>query len=536
MTDGLRVLVLPPTGRDATLTGGVLTRAGIDSHVCSRVADLCAELQAGAGAIVVTDELAADSDAVRLAAAIRDQPHWSDLPVLLVSRGGVESPAAAFALEHFGNVAVLERPVRMPALVAAARTALRARRRQYQLRDEFRHRLDTAETLASQYRRLTDSERQLRQALDDLRDADRKKDEFLAMLAHELRNPLAPVRTTLHAMRLRAAPAGEDAADLAVMERQVGQMVRLIDDLLDVSRITRGKIELRRTAVELAPVVTLAVETSRPALDAAGHEFRVELPAERLVLDADAARLAQVLANLLTNAAKYTEPGGRIVLTAERDGAEVTVRVRDTGVGIPPEMLGKVFDMFAQVAADSDRSQGGLGLGLTLVKRLVEMHGGTVSAHSDGPGRGSEFVVRLPLSNREPDAPARASRPALAGASGSKVLVADDNADAANSLAKLLRAIGCDVRVVHDGPTALTMARDFRPDVALLDIGMPGMNGHEVARRLRAEGGLNATRLIALTGWGQDEDRKLSQAAGFDDHLVKPVDPVELLAALGRKT
>jgi len=371
-----------------------------------------------------------------------------------------------------------------------------------------------------------------KRAEQERREADRRKDEFLAMLAHELRNPLAPIRNALHLLeRPELAPA--EATELrAMMQRQVEQLVRLVDDLLDVSRIMRGKIELRKEPLELAGIVGRAVETVRPGLDARGHELTVALPPEPVRLEGDLVRLSQVLANLLNNAVKYTEPGGRIFLGAAHEGDEVVLRVRDTGIGIPAEMLPSVFDPFIQVAASSARSQGGLGIGLTLVRRLVELHGGRVSAHSEGPGKGSEFVVRLPMFAcrfwiKDGDDSSKC-KSKIDHRKSRRVLVVDDSEDAALSLAKLLRQSGHEVRVAHDGPSALAVARGDPPEVAFLDIGMPGMDGCELARRLRQEAGLRGALLVALTGWGQEEDRKRTREAGFDHHLTKPADPEAL--------
>jgi PAS domain S-box-containing protein len=375
-----------------------------------------------------------------------------------------------------------------------------------------------------------------------LRDADRRKDEFLATLAHELRNPLAPIRNSLQILKMPRVDAKTVERSREMMERQVHHLVRLVDDLLDVSRVMRGKIELRKEAVELATVVARAVETAQPLIDAQRHQLGVSLPDESLPLDADPVRLAQVVGNLLTNAAKYTEPNGHIWLTARREGGEAVLRVRDDGIGIAPEVLPHVFDLFVQVDHAATRSQGGLGIGLTLVKNLVGMHRGTVEARSAGLGRGCEFVVRLPLTARKHGGPGEAdggecprSRPSPTP--GLRLLVVDDNRDAADSLAVLLRLQGHEVRVVHDGAAAMTVAPSYRPDVVFLDLGMPGMDGYEVARRLRKTPGLEKTVLAALTGWGQQEDRRRTAEAGFDHHLVKPPEPkaVEgLLADLKR--
>jgi PAS domain S-box-containing protein len=364
-------------------------------------------------------------------------------------------------------------------------------------------------------------------AEEALREADRRKDEFLATLAHELRNPLAPIRNGLQVMRLAHADRGVVERARAMMERQLGHMVRLVDDLLDLSRISRGKIQLQRERVELALVVQQALETSRPVIEQGGHELTVTVPPEPILVDADTTRLAQVFSNLLNNAAKYTDRGGRIRLAVECRGAEVVVSVQDTGIGIPAPMLPKVFDVFTQVDRNLERAHAGLGIGLSIVKRLVEMHGGTVEAHSAGPGAGSEFVVHLPVAETGGPAPAPAAgEPARSGAR--RVLVVDDNRDAAESLALVLELMGDEVRTGHDGLEALELAEAFRPQVVLLDIGMPGLNGYEVAQRIRHAPWGKDVVLLALTGWGQEEDRRKSQAAGFDFHLVKPIDPTAL--------
>lgn len=361
-----------------------------------------------------------------------------------------------------------------------------------------------------------------------LRESDRRKDEFLAILAHELRNPLAPLRNALQLMRL----AGDDAQTVAktrgMMERQMEQMVRLIDDLLDISRITRGKIVLRKERVELAAVIRDAVETSRPVIESAGHELTVIYPPELISLDADSTRLAQVFANLLNNAAKYTPRGGQIRLTADRQGNEVVVRVRDTGIGIPVDMLPRIFEMFTQVDRSLERSQGGLGIGLSLVRGLVELHGGSVEAFSSGPGQGSEFRVRLSAHPSTRNAPSAAEDGSQAALSRHRILVVDDNRDSADSLALLLTLQGNEVRTAYDGIEAVEAAAVFEPDIVLSDIGMPRLNGYEAAQKMREQCRGRRMVLIAMTGWGQEEDKRHANEAGYDFHLVKPVD----LAAL----
>jgi len=372
------------------------------------------------------------------------------------------------------------------------------------------------------------------QTRDALAESDRRKDEFLAMLAHELRNPLAPVRNAIHILRAKMPPTPELQWARDVIDRQVTQMARLIDDLMDVARITRGTIELRQERVTLEDVMRIAVETSRPSIDASGHDLVLRIPLEPVYLQADVVRLAQVFSNLLNNAAKYTAPGGRIAVTAGRDAGLVSVAVEDSGIGIPPEMLAHVFEPFTQLDQSLERSRGGLGIGLALAKRLVEMHGGNIEAQSAGSGQGSRFIVRLPVVVQEEVAqpiPAQAHGPARARGRR-RILVADDNYDSATSLSILLNDAGYDVRTAGDGEQALETAAQFRPDIALLDIGMPKLNGYEVAKKLRAQAFGRDVLLIALTGWGGAEHRQQTAAAGFDHHLTKPVDPAALTRLL----
>jgi PAS domain S-box-containing protein len=375
-----------------------------------------------------------------------------------------------------------------------------------------------------------------KQAEEALKEADRKKDEFLAILAHELRNPLAPILHSLELMKLAPGDRSVVEESRSLMERQLQQMVRLIDDLMDVSRITQSKFGLRKTPITLAEAIESALEASRPLIDACGHELIVELPGESLPLEGDLTRLAQVFSNLLNNAAKYTEPNGRIRLTAERHGNQAVVRVRDNGSGISREMIPQVFEMFIQASTAPLRSRGGLGIGLTLARHLTEMHGGTIEAHSDGPGQGSEFLVRLPLLGgiraSEPPSRPEASPPRPVSRS---ILVVDDNRDAAATLGKLLRRLGHQVHTACDGEEAIAAVAALRPDLVLLDIGLPGLDGYEVARQIRQQPGGHGIVLVALTGWGQEDDRRRSREAGFDHHLVKPIDLdalLELLAGL----
>ena len=375
----------------------------------------------------------------------------------------------------------------------------------------------------------------LKQAESALKQADRHKDEFLATLAHELRNPLAPIRNAAQVLHLKSPGISEVEWASDVISRQIQHMTRLVDDLLDVSRISRNKLDLRKERVELSRVVQIAIETSRPLLEEGGHELTVTLPATPILLDVDQTRLAQVFSNLLNNAAKYTEAGGRVELTASQQGNEVVVSVKDNGVGIPSEMLPRIFEMFAQVNRHLDRSQGGLGIGLTLAQRLVEMHGGSIEAQSSGSGKGSEFCIRLPVvSSSEPTDQPTDDAPRITPAHAFRILIVDDNVDSADSLAMMLQLMGNDTRTVYDGLAAIETSKTFAPHAVLLDLGMPKMNGYDACRRIREHPWGKNMVVIALTGWGQNEDRHRTHEAGFDHHLVKPVAPETLLKDLAR--
>ena len=390
-----------------------------------------------------------------------------------------------------------------------------------QLNDELELRVaERTETLLNR-------ERDLQSLAEALKKADRRKDEFLATLAHELRNPLAPISSGLHLLTLALDP-DTIAGTISMMNRQLSHLVRLIDDLLNASRVTTDKLTLRIERVSLQSIIATAVEASRPVIDSSRHTLKTSQPEDTVWLEADPTRVAQVISNLLTNAAKYTPEGGHIEVAALQDGRDVIVRVTDTGVGIPCDMLSEVFEMFTQVNGTLERSQGGLGIGLAIAKRLVELHGGTITAESPGKGAGSTFTVRLPLPEV---AEVAKQRQTIKGpthdrstTSGLRVLLVDDNVDAAKTLAKLLQICGHDIRIAHCGREALELALLFKPEVVLLDIGLPDMNGYEVARRLRSEAALQRVLVVALTGWGNDDNKRKSQEAGFDFHLTKPVD------------
>ena len=508
-----RVLVLAPTGKDAALTCSVLTEAGIDCEPCTSFLELVRELEVGAGAILLAEEAIGPGSLNSLIDLLGRQSPWSDVSVILTTYPGADSPVVRTAVEILGNVTLLERPVRVSTLLSAVRTALRARVRQYEIRAHLYERDRAAEAL---------------------KEADRRKDEFVAVLAHELRNPLAPIRNSLQILRLTSENDPPTERVREMMERQVNHMVRLVDDLLEVSRITSGKIELRKERVALSAIVDNAVETSQPLIDAFRHHLTIELPYEPVFVEGDPVRLAQVIGNLLNNAAKYSDESGQIWINAERRGDMASITVRDSGLGIAPEVLPHVFNLFMQADRSPGRSQSGLGIGLTLVKTLVEMHGGTVEARSEGPGKGSEFVVRLPIANGDaavdPPPPAEADDHSPLRR---RVLVVDDNRDAADSLALLLQLLGAEVRVAYDGPEALRLAASYQPSAVFLDIGMRGMDGYEVARRIREDPELRGMTLVALTGWGQHDDRRRSRMAGFDHHLIKPADVSALESLLG---
>ena len=506
--DQERLLVLAPTEGDATITLSVFREARIGCVICDGTDELCCALREGAGAILLTEDVLVRHDLDGLVAELGRQPAWSDIPVLLLSgsRAGESLPALAAEL---GNLTTLERPVRVANLISAVRTAIRARRRQYQIRDQL---------IA------------LEQAKGQLREADRRKDEFLAILAHELRNPLTPARNAAHLMRLQGPNEPDLQRAVEMIERQITQMSRLIDDLMDVSRITRGLLELRRERVELREIVDAAVEACRQLVQVKQQDLRVVLPAEPVVLVADRERLIQVLSNLVANATKYTQGGGRITVRASRLHDQLELAVEDDGIGLPLGKLKEIFDLFAQVDRTTERNAG-LGIGLTLVRQIVELHGGSVEARSEGPGKGSMFIVRLPVADVAP-AEMDAPEPARSHRISRRILAADDNRDAAESLGALLRHDGHEVRLAFDGEAAIEAALDFVPDVALLDLGMPKCSGFDVARYIRRLPWGSHVYIVALTGWGQESDRERAREAGFDAHLVKPVEPRALTRLL----
>jgi PAS domain S-box-containing protein len=650
---GERVLVLMPTVRDAERTVSLLAEASITATVCADLRELCRELRVGAGAALLTDETLTNDTTGQLSEALREQPTWSAVPVLVLAREGWDRDRLRPAPAH-GSLVVVERPVRTRTLLGIVSSALRDRRHQYQVRDALLVREEQAAQLLAQdeklrfalaagglgswdvnldtnemdcsdicktmfgrplsepvsysllrecihpldqarvsdaidkcihhgaeydieyrviwpngelhwvlvrgratydaagrprrmagvcldvterkrmHEALLQSESELARQAEELRRADRRKDEFLATLAHELRNPLAPIRTGLDLLA-RSSDAPRSQQTLGVMQRQIGHMVRLIDDLLDVSRITSGKLQLKRERVTLATIIDTAVEASRPIIERKGHTLEVEVPDGTLALDADLTRIAQVVGNLLNNASNYTPNGGLIRLEATCEGQLAVIQVRDNGSGIPGDRLSDVFEMFSQVNRTLERSQGGLGIGLALVRRLVEMHGGSSSAFSAGLGQGSTFTIRLPLaaeSSRSPAAPTSDLIPTRD--TKRRILVVDDNEDAAEMLALVLDQAGYRTKTAYDSRTALAAVDAWSPEVVILDIGLPDINGYEVARELRRAERFADLSLIALTGWGTQDDEQKAMDAGFDVHLTKPVDARALHGALAR--
>jgi signal transduction histidine kinase/CheY-like chemotaxis protein len=503
-----RVLLRTATTKDAEMAVRVLAREGIAALACGSIDALKMEMARGAGALMLAEETLSARAIDRLEQALGEQPPWSDICAIVLSAKGADSSAVSQIMQRLPNVALIERPMRVASLVSAVRSTLRARERQYEVRS----------------------------LLEELRKSDQRKTEFLATLAHELRNPLAPIRTALDLLSHPGFDAGQTSGYHALIRRQVDHMVRLVNDLMEASRITRGKISLRHEPVTIQSVLSDAVEQSRPLIEGARHRLVIDPSPTPLFVSGDPTRLTQVFCNLLTNAAKFTPMAGRIEVASfhDADKGHVVVTVSDTGTGLAPDALESIFEMFVQLGAPGSGAQGGLGIGLTLVKTIVELHGGSVHASSPGMGRGSTFTVRLPLLPGTQDSPP--PRPAdtedLRSSPGRQVLVVDDNRDAADSLAKLLEVHGLRVNVAYCGEDALRLSADQAYDAALLDIGMSGMDGCELAGRLKALPELAQMKLIAITGWGQERDRRRLTAAGFDHHLLKPVNATELLRLL----
>ena len=495
-------------------------------------------------AVLVLDVQMPGMSGFELAQLVKERRKTARVPIIFLTAYYNEDQ---HMLEGYGSGAVdyLHKPVNPAVLRSKVAVFAELHRKSRELEATNRRLLDEVaerrraeerlgELNASLDRRVNERTTELRASEARLLEAGRRKDEFLATLAHELRNPLAPVRNAIHFLKLRGpgTPDVQWASD--IIDRQVQVMGRLIDDLMDVSRINRGRLELRRAPVALEQVIADAVETIQPQIDGAGHKLTVLQPPVRLLVDADRTRLAQAFMNLLSNAAKYTDPGGQIEVRVVAEGGTAAVSVRDSGIGIAPHRLQGVFEMFSQEEAALSRSRGGLGIGLSLTRRLVQLHGGSIVASSEGPGKGSQFLVRLPLHEKQPvsdESTPAAEQPQLSAPGGLRILVADDNQDAAESMALLLEVMGHEVRQAHDGQAAVEAAATFDPQMVLLDIGMPRLNGYEACTRIRAQSNGAARTVVALTGWGQPQDMLRSREAGFDHHLVKPVD-MEALTSL----
>jgi signal transduction histidine kinase/ActR/RegA family two-component response regulator len=496
-----RILIYAPTGQDAPLAAKVLAMAAIDSHVCRTLAELGEELEAGAGGVLTVEEALGAGGYKLLQECVARQPDWSDLPIMLLTHRGADSPMVRKAVAGLGNLSLMERPVRTLTLITALHSTLRARNKQYQVRE-----------------------------------AARRKDEFLASLGHELRNPLAPIRTSVSLLTHLYPGAAPVARIRDMVERQVRLLTRLVDDLLDVARITSGKIKLQQQVVSLSALMNHVNELCQQAAAAKRIHIAWQLPASEIMLDADYARVVQIFANILSNAVKFTPQGGNVVVRASVDGDELLVSMRDSGIGLAAEAIPRIFRMFEQNETVSGQFSSGLGIGLSLSRQFAEMHGGTVEARSDGVGHGSEFLIRLPVVS---GAELRHAVPlaASAGTDGRRmqVLVVDDNQDAADSLAALLEIDGFDVRTVYDGAAAVAVCAQAQPDMIIMDLGMPGMDGYETARAIRQRPGAERILMLALTGWGQSDARRRTVEAGFDHHLVKPVELDQIVRLAGAR-
>lgn len=490
-------------------------------------------------AVVLVDVCMPDLDGFELVSMMREHPRFEKTAIIFVS-GVLQSDLDRLKGYQVGAVDYVSVPVVpeiLRAKVGVFADLYRKTRQLERLNQELERRVaERTADLEASTARLRESEERLKLALEEARDADRRKDEFLAILSHELRNPLAPIRTAAEMLRTENLTPERREKTREVIERQVDHLVRLIDDLMDVSRISRGVITLRQEPVDLSSVVGHAVETHRALLDARSQQLSLELPERGPLVLGDPTRLSQVVGNLLNNAAKYTGTNGRVSVRLETEGQDAVLRVKDNGVGIPPHMLSKVFELFTQVKRDQDRAPGGLGIGLAIVRRLVERHGGVVRASSAGPGKGTEVIVRLPRMVEEPFLASQVRQPDPEHTDARRVLVVDDNEDAASALAELLELEGHESRTASDGLEAVQIAEEWKPDVVLLDLGMPRIDGYEAARRIRAQPWGKEMGLVALTGWGQRQDRERTAACGFDAHLVKPIRIEALLEILARVT
>lgn len=514
----LRTLIVAPLGRDAPAIAELLESHGYLAQVCGGLHEAGLQIERGAGVLLLTEDALDREQLAGLLPRLNRQPTWSELPVIILMTAGERSADRVDRIAAAaGGITLLERPLGVATLVRSVEVALRSRRRQYQVRDLL-------EAQQAREAELRDSEERLQLAIAALRDADRRKDAFLATLSHELRNPLAPIRNAAEVLASPRLTPMQLRWTQSVIQRQAAHMASLLDDLLELTRITQGKLQLRKQACSIQEVVEAAVETARPLFEKKGHELRIRVPSDIPRFRADPVRLAQAVSNLLTNAAKYTDAGGRVELSAQLD-ERLTIAVQDNGIGIPADQLEGLFTMFSQVKSAIGRSEGGLGVGLALVKGLVELHGGTVEARSGGAGKGSRFLIALPFEAVPESKPPQEENLASIPLGKLRVLIADDNRDAADTLAMLLSMEGYEVRTVYGGRAAVSAAETFRPDVALLDIGMPEVNGYAAAKAIRQQRGGADIYLVAITGWGQQEDKRQALEAGFAAHVTKPLDP-----------
>ena len=501
-----RVLILAPIGRDATLIASVLRDASIDAEVCRNGIDVARRMAEGAGAVMIAEE-ALDHDVMNmLGRTLADQPPWSDMPIIILTGhpiGGPTKPRSFSKLGRRATVTLVDRPVRMKTLVAAVESLLRFRDRQYEIRA----------------------------LLEKLEERVHERDRFLAILGHELRNPLGAI---LLATQMVDDEGCLDAEYVVRIERQSRHLTRLVNDLLELSRVTSGKIALKRSIIDFTTTVTQCLQTIEPQMKERHIHLELDRSDEPLYIDGDATRIDEIVSNILTNAMKYTPEGGTVHVALRRDDGHAVFRVRDTGVGIAPERLGMIFELFGQAENAIGRAQGGMGIGLALVRNLVELHGGTVTASSDGVGTGSEFTVRLPIatSPRETAPRREESQPPITR-TARRVVVIEDNPDVRDLLRLRLLRLGHHVESASDGPSGLAKVLKERPDVALIDIGLPGIDGYEIAQKAREVLGQSIT-LVALSGFGQPDDKRKAMESGFDQHLTKPVEFGDLDAVLAR--
>ncbi|MFZ2491071.1 MAG: hybrid sensor histidine kinase/response regulator [Thermoanaerobaculia bacterium] len=503
-----RILVVAPIGRDADLMCTHLRGAGLSCDVTKDVHDLCAALEEGVGAIMVTEEALTQGAADELTRSLAQQPPWSETPVIILT-GSLSFPTKTHsfdALARRTNVTLVDRPVRIKSLVSAAESALRARQRQYDVRD----------------------------LMQQLEERVRERDRFLAVLGHELRNPLGAI---LLAAQMTEADGTLDAEKAVLIERQARHLTRLVNDLLDLSRVAAGKIVLKRQQIDLVAVASQAVRTVAPAAEGQNIELAVRAPLEPLIIDADPIRVDQILTNILTNAVKYTPEGGHVTLEIAVDSGHALIRVTDDGVGIAPERIGGIFELFAQAENAIGRAQGGMGIGLALVRNLVQLHDGSVTATSEGVGKGSEFVVQLPLAEEGPTTPVQAARVAAEMSEGGggprRIAIVEDNPDVRDLLRLKLRRLGHSVVDAANGIDGLRLIFKEHPDLALVDLGLPGIDGYEIAKRVRETLGESVV-LVAVSGFGQPEDKRRAIESGFNEHLTKPADVTDIEGVLAR--